>query len=527
MPAGIVSHETFFIYKSQVIRRESMEIAIFAAYAIFSAAISLRFIHMFQLSSYQWGGFRRWMRGEGWGFPLNYIPFFPRGKAKKPLVLTSRAWRLLITLFVLLGAAGWAAYCFADGGVRYSVLAAGYLLLPFLLVLGNVFLMPVQAAINSHYIRDARKMLRPGLIIIGITGSYGKTSVKNYITQLLSLKYNVLATPASFNTPMGVVRAIRENLQPSHSVFVCEMGARHIGNIKELCGIVKPGYGVLTAIGPQHLETFKTIDNIANTKFELIESLPPDGEAFLSWSYPKIRERALIRPSTRYAAVTDTACCPQRGDLDIYAENLSADANGLSFDVVVNGAGHGAASELPFSEGERERFTCALLGRHNAENVTAAIAVALKLGISLKELVPAVRLLKPAKHRLEMLPKGDGLTVIDDAYNSNPEGAAAALEALSMFSGTKVIITPGMVELGEREESENFAFGEKIAAACDYAALVGERQAKPILAGIQEAGYDPERVKVFASFKEAYQWAESIEAEEKVILLENDLPDNY
>jgi UDP-N-acetylmuramoyl-tripeptide--D-alanyl-D-alanine ligase len=474
---------------------------------------------MFQLSSYQWGGYLRWIKGEGGKFPLNYIPFFPRGKAKRPLVLTGRAWRLLIVQVCLLGlvmacaARFWlldhdCPYCTAP---TWFYLAVGHLLLPFLLPLANVILMPVQKAINGWYIRDAQKMLRPGLIVIGITGSYGKTSVKNYITQLLSLKYNVLATPASFNTPMGVVRAIRENLLPSHSVFVCEMGARHIGNIRELCGIVQPKYGVLTAIGPQHLETFKTIDNIAKTKFELIESLPPDGGAFLSWSYPKIRERSLIRPSVRYAAVTDSS---DREELDIYAENMSADSKGLSFDVVTGA-------------GERERFTCPLLGRHNAENVTAAIAVALKLGISLKEMVPAVRGMKPVKHRLELLPKGGGLTVIDDAFNSNPEGAAAALEALALFSGVKVIITPGMVELGEREESENFAFGQKIAKVCDYTALVGEKQAKPILAGITDAGYDKERVRVFSSFNEAYQWALTVGEGEKVILLENDLPDNY
>ncbi|MDR0325780.1 MAG: UDP-N-acetylmuramoyl-tripeptide--D-alanyl-D-alanine ligase, partial [Oscillospiraceae bacterium] len=189
-------------------------------------------------------------------------------------------------------------------------------------------------------------------------------------------------------------------------------------------------------------------------------------------------------------------------------------ARGLSFDIVTKA-------------GERERFTCGLLGRHNVENITAAIAVSLHMGIPLRDMVPAVRGLKPAKHRLELLPKGGGLTVIDDAYNSNPAGAAAALEALSLFSGIKIIITPGMVELGEAEEVENRVFGERIAKVCDYAALVGEKQAEPILKGILDAGYEREKVKVFASFDEAYQWALSVGTGERVILLENDLPDNY
>jgi UDP-N-acetylmuramoyl-tripeptide--D-alanyl-D-alanine ligase len=351
-------------------------------------------------------------------------------------------------------------------------------------------------------------MLRPGLIVIGITGSYGKTSVKNFITQILSVKYNVFATPASYNTPMGIVRSIREGLEPSHHVFVCEMGARHIGNIKELCDIVPPKYGVLTAIGPQHLETFKTIENIAKTKFALIGSLPRDGKAFLCWSYDKIRERADGYPdAVRYAASEDEG-------LDIRAENMTADAKGMSFDIVTKA-------------GERRRFTCALLGRHNVENITAAAAVALELGIPLDDIVPAVRALKPVRHRLEILPRGQGLTVIDDAYNSNPAGAAAALEALSLFGGVKIIITPGMIELGEIEEAENRAFGERIAGVCDYAALVGEKRSAPILEGIMSAGYDREKVRIFDSFNEAYEWAVSLDADEKVVLLENDLPDNY
>jgi UDP-N-acetylmuramoyl-tripeptide--D-alanyl-D-alanine ligase len=462
---------------------------------------------MFQLSSYQFSGYWRWFKSEGGRIPLNFIPFYKCGKSKKPFKATSRAIRIAAVSGLLIGGIVLSADI-AGGIYSYVIIVMGYFGIFFLIPLANLLLHPVQTAINNWYIRDAQKMLRPDLIVIGITGSYGKTSVKTYIAQLLSIKYNVYATPGSFNTPMGIVRSIREGLEPSHQVFVCEMGARHMGNIKELCGIVPPTHGVLTAIGPQHLETFKTLENIAATKFALIEAVPPEGKAFLCRSYEKIRERAGDFPNAvLYAASGDET-------LDIRAENMTAGAGGLSFDIVTK-------------TGERESFTCALLGRHNVENITAAAAVALHMGIPLADMVPLVRNLKPAKHRLEILPKGPGLTVIDDAYNSNPDGAAAALEALSLFGGIKIIITPGMVELGELEEAENRTFGEKIAAVCDYTALVGEKQSAPILEGVLSVGYDMDRVKVFSSFKEAYQWAESIEADEKVILLENDLPDNY
>jgi UDP-N-acetylmuramoyl-tripeptide--D-alanyl-D-alanine ligase len=470
----------------------------------------MRFMHMFQLASYQFPGYWRWLKSEGGRIPLNLIPFFPRGKAKKPFKLTSRALRIiLLTVLLLAGIAVLAG--FAGNWFQVLILVIGLIGVFFLIPFANLLLMPVQNAINNWYTRDAQKMLRKDLTVIGITGSYGKTSVKTYVAQLLSLKYNVYATPASFNTPMGIVRAIREGLEPSHQVFVCEMGARHLGNIKELCGIVPPTHGILTAIGPQHLETFKTIENIAATKFALIEAVPPEGSAFLCWNNPIIRELGKGFKAIRYAVPADDV---DVNELDVYAENLSAGPGGMSFDVVTKA-------------GERERFTCGLLGRHNVQNVTVSVAVALHMGVPLRDMVPAVRSLKPAKHRLELLHKGQGLTVIDDAFNSNPVGAAAALETLSLFSGVKIIITPGMVELGELEEAENRAFGEKIAKVCDYAALVGEKQSAPIADGLRIAGYPAGRMEIFDTFDKAYQWAVSIEAEEKVILLENDLPDNY
>ncbi|MDR0293212.1 MAG: UDP-N-acetylmuramoyl-tripeptide--D-alanyl-D-alanine ligase [Oscillospiraceae bacterium] len=515
-------------------------IVLYAAFWLSALAASVRVLHMFQLSSYQFPGYWRWLKNDGGNTALRFSPaalialmgmgesgvwryaaaglfavwavvLFPRGKAKKPFRLTARALRIFIALALLLAGIAALAHLAGEAGNRFRMvtLASGYIGVLLLVPFASFLLTPVQKAVNNRYIRDAQRRLRPDLTVIGVTGSYGKTSTKTYIAQILSVKYNVLATPESYNTPMGVVRAIREKLEPSHTVFVCEMGARHTGDVKEICGIVHPRHGVLTAVGPQHLETFRTLENIVRTKFELVDALPPDGTAFLNAGNADIRRYAGDRAAVRYA-VSDG----YNEGLDIWAENLAADASGLSFDIVTR-------------SGERERFATSLLGRHNAENVTAAVAVALKMGLTLRDVVPAVRALKPARHRLELLPKGGGLTVIDDAYNANPAGTAAALDALAVFSGVKVIVTPGMVELGEAEEAENRAFGVRIAKVCDYAALVGEKQAAPIAAGLKEAGYDGERVRIFDSFDGAYQWAVSVGAGEKVILIENDLPDNY
>ena len=219
---------------------------------------------------------------------------FARMHTKKKLVYTARVKRLVATDVVLsllvfagIGAGlGWKRL--AGTGM---LLAAAQLLLPLLC---NSINHPMEAGINRHYISDAKRKLKevPGLKVIGVTGSYGKTSMKFYLQTLLQERFSVLVTPESFNTPMGVVKTIRGFLKPSHEIFICEMGARHVGDIKELCDIVHPECGIITSIGPQHLETFFCMENIQKTKFELADALPESGMLFLNGDNSHIREKA-------------------------------------------------------------------------------------------------------------------------------------------------------------------------------------------------------------------------------------------
>ena len=188
---------------------------------------------------------------------------------KKKLVYTPRVKRLIITdlaiTIIALIIVGFYAGIIYLSGVMLILVSSQL----FMNIVTNLVNHPLEAGINQHYINDAKRKLKEvdGLKVIGITGSYGKTSVKFYLQTLLQDKFHVLVTPESFNTPMGVVKTIRGFLKPSHEIFVCEMGARHVGDIKELCDIVHPDYGVITSIGPQHLETFFNMDNISDTKF--------------------------------------------------------------------------------------------------------------------------------------------------------------------------------------------------------------------------------------------------------------------
>lgn len=442
------------------------------------------------------------------------IPFFAdriKSNTKKKFVYTARVKRLIVVDVVL--SLIIAELVFAFTGNRYIyigvcvVLASLQFVLP---VVVNYLNRPMEAAINRYYINDAKKKLRanPDLKIIGITGSFGKTSVKFYLTSLLSESYEVLCTPESYNTPMGVVKTIRNSLKPTHQIFVCEMGARYPGDIKELCDIVHPDHGVITAVGPQHLETFGDIETIKNTKFELAEALPEGGMLFLNADNDLILEKL---DEFEEKAVLYHTC---EMDVGYRAKEIFVTGNGTEF-VVEN------------DNGESESFSMQLIGEHNVINVLGAIAVANSFGISLQALKVPVRRLVPIKHRMEMIERGD-VTIIDDAYNSNPVGSRAAVKTLAMFEGVRILVTPGMVELGAEEKKFNNEFGKYAAECCDHILLVGKERTVPIREGALSMGFPPENCMSFDTLDEALKYAYSInDPGHKYILLENDLPDNY
>ena len=429
-------------------------------------------------------------------------------KAKKPLVYTPRVKRMFVTLGLLFAAiiTGSAIPLFRanHGSVAVFIVVCIYALAPFWVLVANLINIPVEKLVNRYYTNDAKRILAacPDLKIIGITGSYGKTSVKYYLNTLLRARYNVLMTPESYNTPMGVVKTVRG----SHEIFICEMGAKWIGDIKELCNIVHPQHGVITSIGPQHLESFKTLDAVKNTKFELADALPQDGMLFLNNDDENIRAHGSKRPFVSYGIENKS---------DYTASDISVSERGTTFTVTG-------------PDGEKKSFSTRLIGRHNVLNITGAIAVSNKFGIPLSELKGQVRRLEGVPHRLE-LKKKNGVTLIDDAYNSNPSGTKAALETLRLFEGYKILVTPGMVELGEKQEELNREFGANAAKVCDYVVLVGKKQAVPIKAGLLDAGYPEKKIFVADTIEEAltHVYAIGSNGQQKIVLLENDLPDNY
>ena len=427
--------------------------------------------------------------------------------AKKKLVFTPRVIRMCATSAILYGAVCALSMIFLFySGLNLFVLCLWQVFSLFMPMIANFINKPIEKGVNNHYINDAKRIISelPNLVTIGITGSYGKTSTKFYLNKLLSAKYNVLMTPESYNTTMGVVKTVRGSLNATYDFFICEMGAKGVGEIKEICDIVKPKHSMITSIGEQHLETFKSVDNIIKTKFEIADCIT-DGTVYLNYDNEYIRNRQINKNVISYGLSAES---------DYYADNISVTVKGTSFTVH-----HGE---------EKGEFSTKLIGEHNVQNIVGAIAAANTLGVSFAELKTPVRRLEAVPHRMEIIDKG-GSVIIDDAFNSNPAGAKAALDTLALMEGYKILITPGMVELGEKEYELNKSFGSQAAEVCDYVIAVGEKQAKAIIDGLKEAGYPEEKSFVAGDLNGALAKADSLNAGEsrKIVLLENDLPDNY
>jgi UDP-N-acetylmuramoyl-tripeptide--D-alanyl-D-alanine ligase len=286
------------------------------------------------------------------------------------------------------------------------------------------------------------------------------------------------------------------------------MGARYPGDIRELGELVRPKYGLLIAVGPQHLETFGSIENIAKTKYELIENLPADGCAFFSADNDICRELYERTTIEKYLFAVG-----YKGQADARAQNIRCGSFGSRFDLVIGS----------------ERIACEtrLLGKHNINNIVGCACIAHRLGLSAAQIRLGIRKIQPVEHRLQLLPTAGGVAVIDDAFNANPSGVRAAMEVLSAFDGRKIVVTPGMVELGAQEAEENYAFGQVMATAADIVFLVGPKHTRPIYEGLISTGFNAESIQVFRSLDEASKALWKMALPGDVVIFENDLPDNY
>ena len=441
-----------------------------------------------------------------------YIYLNKKKKAKKPLVFTARVKRLSITLLIL-----YSIPCFLifknfnlDNLNLYYFIFILLVYLSFVIVyITNIINKPVERMVFLHFKNMALKKVKEmnSMEIIGVTGSYGKTSSKNIISSILNVKYNAFPTPENYNTPYGIINTLNNYIDKFNDYFVVEMSATKVGDIKDCTEIVRPKYAVITKIGEAHLESFGSKKAIEDTKFEIIEALPSDGLGILNGDDP-IQMNHKISNNVKIMTVGI-----DNENVDARAVNIKLSSNGTSFDVIFK------------NDKTKYHFESYLLGKNNIYNLLTGILLGKYLGISIDQLKLGVKNVMPVPYRLEMKKHGN-LYIIDDAYNSNPEGSLMALEVLSMMPGKTIIVTPGMVDLGPLEYQANYEFGKNIAKnKIDEVILVGEKQTLPIKKGLEDSKY--KKVHVVEDINDAFNLMSSMRDKETYVLLENDLPDVF
>lgn len=461
----------------------------------------------------------------------------PTGEVKKPFRRTPRATRLLVMSLgvALFDVALYSVIAMMFGLTQPDALPGSqlavvtvigivlYLSAPLILVSGALVADPVEAFFRRRYIAQARSVMNAiQPTVIGVTGSYGKTTTKHFMASILNGRWRAYPTPKSYNTMMGICLAINTDLADDYSVdyFIVEMGAYIRGEIARICDLTPPDIGVVVEVGPQHLERFGSLENTAEAKYELIKALPPDGLGLFNWDNDYVRamyERGY--PQNRIAvsrALTLEDAPPLPDGPRFIATDITETLDGLTFTITDR------------ETNESAQITAPLPGEHNVTNLLLAAALAVHQGMPLRDVAFRARMLTPPESRLVRHTLPNGITIINDAYSANPAGVVSALKALSLHqTGKRLVITPGMIELGPLHETENRRLGEIAAEHATDVILVGMEQTRPIRAGLEAAGFPAERLHVMETLSEAVAWYQGNLSAGDTVLFLNDLPDTY
>lgn len=380
------------------------------------------------------------------------------------------------------------------------------LLLPWILCLANAADGLYEKPRNKKFVKRAGQVLDETKILrVAVVGSYGKTSVKNILKNILSAKYSVVATPESYNTPVGIAKTVTGGEFSGKEVLVAEMGARRVGDVAELCALVKPDFAVFTGVCEQHIETFGSLENVLKGKSEILKGT--SGKVICGG---ELREKIVSLP-VEVASLSDKEKC------------VYADYGALIAELNLKPEGTSFVLRLP---ARKEIFVdTPLLGKHSAENVALAALLAAEMGLTEAEISAGIEKIEPVPHRLQLIESG-GVHILDDSYNANPVGAAEAVEALKRFGGRKFVVTPGLVETGILDEKLNGELGARL-VGLDVVVLVGETLVGAIKAGYTAAGGETEKLVVRPTLEAAREYlADVLETGDAVLFL-NDLPDAW
>jgi len=410
---------------------------------------------------------------------------------------------------------------------------------PIFLIIAALILRLPETVVKKRIVAQATERMKkfPNLKVIGIAGSYGKTTMKDAISAVLGEKYGVLKTPENINTPLGIAELIQTKLNDSAEIFIVEMGEYERGDIEEICKMVRPEIGIITGINEAHLERMGSLENTIKTIFELAENISENGKIFLNaddklivknykrFSIPapyflirankKIREHYVNAEAKKpefYSAIGNDLC-----KYRIKKMNFNKNGSGYDFEVIDK------ASEESLGE-----FHISLLGEYAIGVAIAGIIVGQTFDMDISDIKAGIWKIKSAKHRLELVPTANGVTVIDDSYNGNPAGALAAMDALSKFEGhRKIYVTPGLVEMGPAAEQVHTEIGKRLGRIADIAILIKNSVTGYIMKGLESSGFNMKNAIVFDSAVEAHSKLAEILKPGDVVVFQNDWPDNY
>ena len=443
-------------------------------------------------------------------FTIVFIVNMYRVPQKTPLKQTKRMTRLMTVTFLLMAGitlgliALFSEYVWF---VKFGIVAITPIFLPVVVPIAHLLMVPIEELIRQIYVIKAKNKLKkyPNLIKIGITGSFGKTTTKHFLNVILSKKYKVCMSPHSFNTPMGLTKVILKYLKPEHEVLIAEMGARQLGDISYLCKMVKPKHAIITAVGNQHLATFGSKENIAKEKNQLAKAISDGIVAFnsnnqgamnLYQNCDKQKIACGLDGENNFANITNIKITPQGSEFDLTIENKTVSCK------------------------------TKLLGKHNLQDIALSCGIAYKMGLKLSEIKSAIATLKPIPHRLELIHE-NGITILDNSFNSSVESTTAAIETLALFENDKIVVTPGLVELGQTEYEENQRMGEQLALVATKVVIVNKVNKEAITKGLLIGGFNEENILFAEDLEQAKNLLSTIIKNGDVVLFQNDLPDNY
>lgn len=438
------------------------------------------------------------------------IEQFQKRRLRIP-AFTSRAiasMGVTVTLYAAFFALVWV---YASGWLLQAILIAD-IAIPFMVAAGIAVFTPLSTMTKRRLMEEARakRASLEGVLTIGVTGSYGKTSVKEYIAAILSQKFKVLKTEANNNTEIGIANTILKRLDENYDVFVVEMGAYRKGEIATSAAMVRPGIAILTGIGPQHLSLFGSMQNIQEAKYELIAALPEKGLAIFNGDDD--HTRSLFRQCKNPKRIYTTDPLSDPTIAGIRAESIR----------FVNGG-----MEIRIKDGkETETITTSLLGRHNATNLLGAVSVARALGMDYEEIQAGIKTIRPIAHTLQTLRGIKETTVVDDSYSGNVRGVFAALDVLSRMKGRrKILVLQPLIELGPAAEKAHKEIGAKIGEVCDYCIVVASDYFAPLYREALAAGMNKTAMMCIPDTHQALRKIQELSDKGDIILLENRVGD--